>query len=182
MAIYFLNPILPDMIAEYSLPVFAVLSAIYLLFFDTNGHQIKVFRAIKTLLMVVIIGVSVYFAYPAEKASPNWQKYSQEAYEQSLQNDKPVVVDFYADWCIPCKELDAMTFSDPDVIEKMKEFDNYKVDMTKTMSDRTERIRNKFDIVGMPTVILINSKGEEVKRITGFVNAEEFLSYLNKID
>jgi thiol:disulfide interchange protein DsbD len=132
--------------------------------------------------MVVIIGVSVYFAYPAEKSSPNWQKYSQEVYEQSLQNDKPVVVDFYADWCIPCKELDAMTFSDPDVIEKMKEFDNYKVDMTKTMSDRTERIRNKFDIVGMPTVILINSKGEEVKRITGFVNAEEFLSYLNKID
>lgn len=182
MAIYFLNPLLPDYIAEYSLPVLAVLSAIFLLFFDTNGHQIKIFRAIKTVLMVVIIGVSVYFAYPTEKSSPDWQKFDQEQYQSSLQNNKPIVVDFYADWCIPCKELDAMTFSDPDVIGKMKEFDIYKVDMTKTMSDRTEKIRNQFDIVGMPTIILINSEGEEVKRITGFVNAEEFLSYLNKIN
>jgi thiol:disulfide interchange protein DsbD len=54
--------------------------------------------------------------------------------------------------------------------------------MTKTMSDETAVIREKFKIVGMPTVLLINSKGEEIHRITGFVNAEEFLRLISDIN
>ena len=93
-----------------------------------------------------------------------------------------MVVDFYADWCIPCKELDALTFSDPRVLEKLEKFTSYKVDMTKTLSDDTEALRIKFKIVGMPTVLIINAKGEEVERLTGFVNANEFLKILNKVN
>jgi thiol:disulfide interchange protein DsbD len=50
------------------------------------------------------------------------------------------------------------------------------------MSEETEQIRNKFDIVGMPTVLLINTKGDEVKRLTGFVDADEFLDILSQIN
>jgi len=89
-----------------------------------------------------------------------------------------MIIDFYADWCIPCKELDALTFSDERVINASKEFTPFKVDMTKTLSDETEEIKKKFDIIGMPTVLIINSNGEEVERITGFVNAEEFLKII----
>jgi thiol:disulfide interchange protein DsbD len=92
------------------------------------------------------------------------------------------MVDFYADWCIPCKELDAITYSDQKVIDETTRFHNYKVDMTKSLSEETEKIRNKFSIVGMPTIILINSRGQEVKRLTGFVNPEEFLSILKAVD
>ena len=56
-----------------------------------------------------------------------------------------------------------------------------KVDMTKTLSDETEIIRKKFDIKGMPTVLIIDSKGNEIERITGFVNAEEFLKIIEPI-
>ncbi|MCB0749160.1 MAG: thioredoxin fold domain-containing protein, partial [Ignavibacteriae bacterium] len=51
----------------------------------------------------------------------------------------------------------------------------------KTLSDQTEIIRKKFDIRGMPTVLIINSSGQEVERITGFVNAEEFLKIIDTI-
>ena len=93
-----------------------------------------------------------------------------------------MMIDFYADWCIPCKELDGITFSDPKVVDESHRFTAYKVDMTQTLSDETEKIRNKFNIVGMPTVLLINSKGEEIERLTGFVNADDFLRLLKKID
>ncbi|MDZ7765528.1 MAG: thioredoxin domain-containing protein [Melioribacteraceae bacterium] len=91
-------------------------------------------------------------------------------------------MDFYADWCIPCKELDAMTFSDERVINETKEYLSFKIDMTQTMSEETEIIRNKFNIVGMPTVLIIDSKGNEAKRITGFVDADEFLDILSEIN
>jgi thiol:disulfide interchange protein DsbD len=52
--------------------------------------------------------------------------------------------------------------------------------MTETMNEATEKYRDKFKIVGMPTVLIIDSQGNEVERITGFVNAEEFLKVINK--
>jgi thioredoxin:protein disulfide reductase len=88
-----------------------------------------------------------------------------------------MVIDFYTDWCIPCKELDALTFSDERVIKEMERFTNYKVDMTK-MTQENEDLRKRFTVVGMPTVLIIDSQGKELNRITGFVNADEFLSYL----
>ena len=119
--------------------------------------------------------------WPAEKKSPDWQKFDNASYETSLQNNEKMILDFYADWCIPCKELDALTFSDERVISKSKEFTNYKIDMTKTMSDETEAFRNKFKIVGMPTLIFIDSNGNEVERISQFITAEEILEIMAKI-
>ncbi len=78
--------------------------------------------------------------------------------------------------------MDALTFSDPRVIEETNDYAVFKVDMTQTMSEETEQIRNKFDIVGMPTILLINMKGDEVKRLTGFVDADEFLDILSQIN
>jgi thiol:disulfide interchange protein DsbD len=93
-----------------------------------------------------------------------------------------MIIDFYADWCIPCKELDGLTFADKRVVETSGKFTAYKVDMTQTLSDETEKLRNKFNIVGMPTVLIINSNGKEVERLTGFINADEFLKVISKPD
>ncbi len=121
------------------------------------------------------------YLWPTDQKSLDWQYYSDEVYESALSSNNKIIIDFYADWCIPCKELDALTFSNEEVIRKTQNFISIKVDMTKTMSDETEIIRNKFNIRGMPTVLIINSKGEEVERITGFVNAEEFLKIIESV-
>ena len=92
-----------------------------------------------------------------------------------------MIIDFYADWCIPCKELDAITFSDDKVIEESKKFLTLKADMTKSLSPEVESLRNKFKIVGVPTVLILDSNGNEINRITGFVNAEEFIDIIKSI-
>ncbi len=179
MAIYFIAPLLPKELNKYLLPVFGILAAIFLLFIDKMANNVKAFRIFKIVFSLIVIGVSIYALIPSKHLEPEWQQFSEMKYEQSLKNNERMVVDFYADWCIPCKELDALTFSDPRVIERLEKFTSYKVDMTKTLSEETEALRIKFKIVGMPTVLIINAKGEEVERLTGFVNADEFLKILN---
>ena len=67
------------------------------------------------------------------------------------------------------------------MIELSKEFDTYKADLTKSLSPEVESLREKYKIVGVPTVLILNSSGEEVNRITGFVNAEEFYKILSEV-
>ena len=120
--------------------------------------------------------------WPVEKLTPNWEKYTTDNYESALQNNNKIIIDFFADWCIPCKELDALTFSDASIISELSNFKALKVDMTKSLSEETELIRNKFKIVGMPTILIIDSKGNEIERLTGFINAKEFLEMVNKVN
>jgi thiol:disulfide interchange protein DsbD len=181
MAIYFLLPILPEPLKTYLLPVFMIISAVYIMFFDKSAKDVKGFAIFKYIISILIIIVSVYFLIPSKAEKPNWIVFNEEAYQKSLENGEKVVIDFYADWCIPCKELDKLTFSDKKVLEEFKNFTLYKVDMTVTVSETNEKLRKKFNILGMPTVLLIDSKGNEVKRITGFVNAQEFLNYLGQV-
>lgn len=180
MAIYFLLPILPEILKTYLLPVFMIISAVYIMFIDKSAKDVKGFAIFKYIFSVIILAVAIYFIIPSKVEKPNWNVFDETAYQNSLNNNEKIVVDFYAEWCIPCKELDKLTFSNEKVLEEFKNFKLYKVDMTQTLSAENENLRKKFNIVGMPTVLIINSKGEEVKRVTGFVNAEEFLSYLKQ--
>ncbi len=179
MAIYFLLPLLPKTITTYLLPGFMVISAIYLLFFDKNANSVKGFRIFKTVLSILLMVVAVYWLIPSERQSIEWQPYNATAVAGT---QKAMIIDFYADWCIPCKELDAMTFSEPKVIEEAKRFNAYKADMTKSLSDDVSELRSRYNIVGVPTVLIINSKGQEVQRITGFVNSTEFLKIIQNVD
>lgn len=182
MAIYFLLPILPEPFKTYLLPIFMLISAVYIMFFDKSAKDVKGFAVFKYFLSILIIAASVYFLIPSSHEKPDWKVFTEEEYQKSLNNGEKIVIDFYADWCIPCKELDKLTFSEKNVLNEFKNYTLYKVDMTQTLSEKNEELRKKFNILGMPTVLLIDSKGKEVKRITGFVNAEEFLDLLQKVN
>ena len=180
MAIYFLLPLIPKAISGFVLPVYMIAAGLYIIFFERKASNIKVFRIIKTIFGVVVMAVATYAVIPKETASINWKPYSESAIASIGQ--KGIIIDFYADWCIPCKELDALTFSDPRVIKLSEEFNTYKADMTKSLDDEVETLRDKYKIIGVPTVLLLNSKGEEVNRITGFVDADEFLKIMSGIN
>ena len=182
MAIYFINPILPKNIQGYSLPVFMILVALYLTLFDKLANRIKGFRIFKIVFSVLLVVIAVYALIPSNKKSIGWQHYKPEIAPVSLSGSKGMIIDFYADWCIPCKELDANTFSDERVIALANNFVTIKADMTKSLSPDVEALRNKYNIVGVPTVLIINDKGKEVQRLTGFVNADEFIKLLKSVD
>ena len=180
MAIYFLLPLLPETLRGYILPSFMILSSVYLLVFDKTGNNIKTFSFIKNGILVLIALIGLLLLIPTEKDSVQWEKVNVE--QIKLVDGQPVVIDFYADWCIPCKELDAITFTDRNVIEESKRFRRYKVDLTSTGSEQTQLAIKKYSIVGVPTIILFDSNGNEVKRVTSFVNAEEFLHILKEVE
>ena len=182
MALYFLLPLLPESMAGYVLPIFMIITAVYIVFIDKYANKIKGFRIFKIAFSTVLVAVAVYVLIPSQKNSIDWKPYNQAAVPVNVQGSKGTIIDFYADWCIPCKELDAKTFTDPKVITAAKDFRTYKADMTKSLSPDVESLRNKFDIIGVPTVLILNSRGQEVKRITGFVDADQFYKLLESID
>lgn len=177
MALYFLLPLLPKEISGYVLPVFGILAVLILLFYDKKGNNVKAFRVFKYVFSVLVIAISVYALVPSDSESILWDPYSDTALAD-MGDKKGIIIDFYADWCIPCKELDALTFSDPRVIELSKEFITFKADMTRSVSPEVELLRDKFRIIGVPTVLILDTDGNELKRITGFVNADEFYKIL----
>ncbi len=182
MALYFIDPILPKSIQPFMLPAFGIIAAIILIFIDRKGNGVKGFRIFKIVFSLFAITISTYALIPAEKQSPNWKVFSESQYEMSLKNNERMIIDFYADWCIPCKELDALTFSDGDVIEESKQFTAYKADLTQSGSPENESLTTRFRIKGVPTILIIDSHGNERERITGFVNAEQFLKLISQID
>ena len=182
MALYFLLPLLPKSISGYLLPAFMIISAIYIALVDKLANKIKGFRIFKIVFSAVLVAVAVYALIPSESNSIEWKPYNEAAIPANLSGSKGMIIDFYADWCIPCKELDAKTFTDAKVIASSKEFLTYKANMTKSLSPEVEALRNKYGIIGVPTVLILNSSGKEVKRITGYVDANEFYKILESVD
>ncbi|MCU0365353.1 MAG: thioredoxin fold domain-containing protein [Ignavibacteriaceae bacterium] len=180
MALYFLLPLLPNSISGYVLPVFMIGTAIYLLFFEKLANSVKGFKIFKIVFSILIMAVGIYALIPSDTNSVDWTPFTEDALAEI--SGRGMIIDFYADWCIPCKELDALTFSDPEVIALSKEFETYKADMTKSLSPEVESLRERFKIIGVPTVLILNSKGEEVERITGFVNAREFYKIISNVN
>ncbi len=97
------------------------------------------------------------------------------------ESNKPVMVDFYADWCVSCIELEHYTFSDPSVKKKLNEFSLIKIDVTKNSDDDKELLK-EFGLFGPPAIMFFKNGNEmKNKRLIGFKDAKEFLAHLNSL-
>ena len=93
-----------------------------------------------------------------------------------------MLIDFAADWCIPCKEMDKRTYTDQRVIEKSKEFLMLKADLTRTGSAEVEKLTKEFRILGVPTTVFLDKNGREHTELrqVGFVSSDEFVTIMDK--
>ncbi|MCF8093994.1 MAG: thioredoxin family protein [Desulfobacteraceae bacterium] len=180
-ALYFAAPLLPEPAGTHALPVFGILAAAFLLLFDRNAKGVRWFQIFKLALCVLLIGLSMYALFPDEQKRPAGEEFSRSAYARALEKNRKMVIVFHADWCIPCRELEKQTLSDPLVAEKLKGFRVFEVDMTHAADKEIRRIQSKFGVKGVPTVILIDSKGEIVDQITGMTGTETFMKALSKV-
>lgn len=95
---------------------------------------------------------------------------------------RPVMLDFYADWCVACKELERYTFSDPAVVRALAEFVLLQADVT--ADDATDRalLQGRFGMPGPPSIMFFDRSGKERKnlRVVGFIPADEFVSHVTQ--
>ena len=104
-----------------------------------------------------------------------------ELNEMIKSSSKPVLVDFYADWCASCKEIEHITFKDAGVKNALANFTLIRIDVTSGGAQNDEMLRN-FGLIDPPALLLFKD-GEEQKslRTIGFINAKNFLAKLEKI-
>ncbi|ASI95197.1 protein-disulfide reductase DsbD [Vibrio rotiferianus] len=103
------------------------------------------------------------------------------ALAQAKQAGKPVMLDFYADWCVACKEFEKYTFHDPSVEAKLQDFVLLQADVTKNQVQDIELLKH-MNVLGLPTIEFWDANGEHVSnaRLTGFMQAEPFLEHINR--
>lgn len=100
---------------------------------------------------------------------------------KALAEGKPVLVDFGAEWCTACKELEHNTFTDPSVRGEATRFVAIHIDATDDEAPDTKRLSDKYKVVGLPTVIMLDKDGNEVTRFNEFVNAQKFVAALKAV-
>ncbi|MGB8248363.1 MAG: protein-disulfide reductase DsbD, partial [Chlorobium sp.] len=119
---------------------------------------------------------------PAVDGGPFTRIRTEAELEQALASaEKPVMLDFYADWCVSCKELDHFTFSDPEVRKRMESMTLLQVDVTANSAE-DKALMKRFSIFGPPAIIFFDASGREIQgsRIAGFVKAKPFLDHLGR--
>jgi thiol:disulfide interchange protein DsbD len=154
-----------------------VLGGIYLGFITRTGNDRKTFRNVKWAVGAFLVAAGLFLFATEPRVTLAWESYDSGKLARAKAEGKPVILDFYADWCIPCHELERKTFSHPDVMEALKDHVRLKVDLTKFDSPESEALRQQFGIRGVPTVILLDRDGAEVpgSRVVGFLPAQAFL-------
>lgn len=95
--------------------------------------------------------------------------------------DKPVMLDFYADWCVSCIEMERFTFSQPQVAQRMNNFLLVQADVTGNTVEHRELLR-RFNLFGPPGIIFFDRQGQQLpERVIGFQNAERFGAVLDEV-
>jgi thiol:disulfide interchange protein DsbD len=198
MAVYFVKNLLPSPLAYYlALALIMLLAGIYMAWIDPVPAEGRVFPYVRNVVGIVFFSAALYAALtglqggvanPARSAEQNpaaaiqWQPYSEAMLDRASREYKPVFIDFYADWCAPCKELDAHTFSAPEVVSRSRDFIMLKVDLTSAGDPQAEILRQKYQAIGVPTLVFLKPDGQEIPdlRGTGFESKEILLDKMNR--
>ncbi len=177
MAAYFLSTILPEPLKSTLLPATVVIAAIYLGFIDGSGQSIAWFPVVKRSVGVAMLAAGIWLGMPVSGSDAiSWQ--SLTSWER--REAGPVLIDFVAEWCIPCREMDHSTYVDPEVIDEAGRFVMVKADLTDE-NDANAEVVEEFAVRGVPTLILRSSDGQETHRMVGYVGADELLAAMQQV-
>ncbi len=103
--------------------------------------------------------------------------------EMAKKDDRPVMLDYYADWCVDCVRMENNTFSDPKVGQKLSNFVMLQVDVTDPQNKQTNDIKKRYGVYGPPAMLFFNSKGSENDELRkyGYMGPDEFMDHISKL-
>lgn len=181
VAIYFLVPQAKQLHDQqgFYLGVLGVFGGLLLGFLERGQGYSRIFKIIRGVLGCMLILAGAFLverAIHTEPSAINWVYYGNQSIAQLQKENRPMLIDFYADWCVACKELDRKTFADKRITDKSKEFTMVRVNCTSPANKSSALIR-EFKVSGLPTVVFISARGDELRslRATGFLGPSEML-------
>jgi thioredoxin:protein disulfide reductase len=166
-------------VAGWVMPAALIGGGVWLGFVDRTANQRAGFRTFKRALgaLAAVAGIASFVIAPARGIE----------FEPLTNSLQPLaagirMIDFSADWCEPCHELERVTFTDARVIREARGLKAYHVDLTHYDSREADRWRSTYAIRGVPTIVFLTAQGKEIPgtRVEGFVPAASFLESLRQ--
>lgn len=212
VAIYIISPALPTSIQMVLWAALLIIPAIYLHALDNlplnsatgRSHPwMRFWKGIGIILLVLgialligavsgaksplqpLAGLRLASATHSETALPfiNIKNIAELDAQIDAAKGKIVMLDFYADWCVSCKEMEQFTFSDPSVQKSLKKVVLLQADVTDNTPEDLALLK-RFNLFGPPGIIFFNRSGQEIKplKIVGYEDATKFLAIVNQVN
>jgi thiol:disulfide interchange protein DsbD len=188
MSIYIIRPLLDEVVFYLLLNTLLTITIFYYLFFTEN--KIAIFKIVLILGLLIsflfnIFHTKNYIEKDMGLTLDNKPEFIAINSLDQLNNiiasnkEKPIMLDFYADWCVACLEFEKFTFTDKEVSTLMEQYILLKADVTENNQNDKELMK-RFNIFGPPAILFFNNSGDEVKQIRtiGFKNSKDFKKIL----
>lgn len=190
MALYFARHLIGDRLTYAGYGAIALTGGIYLGWLAGAAVESRRFSIIRKAVGLTGIAIAAFFVLVpggplrsgAGMPGIDWTAFTRERLAEAAGESKPVIIDFTADWCLPCHELARKTFSDREVMKTAKGFETLRVDLTRE-EEQEKSIKKAFGIRGVPTIIFIDRTGKEVEelRATGFIEAADMRRRMERL-
>jgi thiol:disulfide interchange protein DsbD len=207
IAIWMVSPVIPGFAALLLWGALAILSAVFLHVFDKLPEKPSIALRFGKALGILLLLIGILELAGAASGGDNplqplskFDRLSGKGSSGAVEGarftrirteaeldlalasaEKPVMLDFYADWCVSCRELEHFTFSDPSVRKRLETMTLLQVDVTANSAE-DKALMKRFSIFGPPAIIFFDASGQEIQgsRIAGFVKAKPFLDHLSR--
>ncbi|MGH7898591.1 MAG: protein-disulfide reductase DsbD family protein, partial [Candidatus Binatia bacterium] len=180
LALYFVSPLLPPRAIAWTAATLLVAAGVILGFVDRNGERLPRFTIVKRAVGIAALAAAALVITPREPATAiAWETFSPEALERARSERRPAVVDFRADWCLPCIEMERTTFVSPDVASRIPGFVMLRADVTEP-SRENDGLLAQYGVLGVPTTIFFDEDGREHHRMIGYIDPTEFARLLEE--
>jgi thiol:disulfide interchange protein DsbD len=153
-----------------------LLSAVHLSFHDPVARRLRKGLGV-ALSAVGLFTLTNYLLTP--KVQLAWLRAEPEALRVAHAEQRPVVIDFMADWCLPCKEMDVQVFDHPEVGAQLRDFTLLRIDLTREDEDETlGAVKAKYGVSTLPAVRIVSPDGQIVRRFDTVIDVPTFLGGL----